>query len=73
MKKLITLFALVICLTATAQKKDTTIQITFSLDQYKALLYTIDMYMDSKRLSKEIIEFIQKNAQILQPADKPKK
>jgi hypothetical protein len=53
-------------------KADTTIAIQMKLDQFKALLYTIDQNIDSKKISKELLEFIQKSAQIVQPADKPK-
>lgn len=53
-------------------KQDTTIQITVSLNDFRALLYGIDVNIDSKKASKEIIDFLQKNARIVQPADKPK-
>lgn len=53
-------------------KQDTTIQVTISLNDFRALLYGIDVNIDSKKASKEIIDFLQKNARIVQPADKPK-
>lgn len=46
------------------KKEDTTIVITVSLDQYKALLYTIDSNIDSKKVSKDLIDFISKSAAI---------
>ena len=49
---------------------DTTIQITFTLNEYKAVMNAIDSNIDSKKISKEILEFIAKNAQLI--ADKPK-
>lgn len=54
------------------QRKDTIISITMSLDQFKAILTTIDQNIDSKQLTKQLLSFLQQNAQIVQPADKPK-
>lgn len=60
--------ALLLCTTATAQEqKDTTIAVTLSLNQFKALLATIDANIDSKRTSKELLEFLQSNARIVAP------
>lgn len=71
MKKILILIAIAFCLTASAQeKKDTTIQVTMTLDQFKVVLYTIDANIDSKKVSKDLLEFLQKSAQIV--ADKPK-
>ena len=53
-------------------KADTTIAIQMKLDQFKALLYAIDANIDSKKVSKELLDFLQKSAQIVQPKDKPK-
>lgn len=53
-------------------KKDTTIQILMPLEQFRALLYTIDVNIDSKKASKELIDFLSKSASIFQPADKAK-
>lgn len=75
MKKLITIASLFFCLNTQAQekqKKDTTVQTTMSLDDYRSLIYMIEVNIDSKKASKEIIEFLQKNTRLLQPADKPK-
>lgn len=72
MKK-ITLLALAASLSFTAfcqQKKDTTIQITMNLEQFKSLLYTIDSNIDSKKLSKEVVDFLKQSASVV--ADKPK-
>jgi hypothetical protein len=72
MKKLIV--ALMLFGSVSAQdKKDTTVEVRMSLDQFRALLYTIDTNIDSKKASKELIDFLSKNVQIVQPADKPKK
>ncbi len=73
MKKI--LFLLLLSTTAMAQdkpKQDSTIQITLKLDEFRALLLVIDQNIDSKKLSKEVLEFLQKNTKLLQPADKPK-
>lgn len=65
MKKTITfLIAAFICVASFGQKQDTTIVITVSLDQYKGLLYVIDQNIDSKKVSKDLIEFLQKSAAI---------
>ena len=71
MKKI--LFLLLLSTTAMAQdkpKQDSTIQITLKLDEFRLLV--IDQNIDSKKLSKEVLEFLQKNTKLLQPADKPK-
>jgi hypothetical protein len=71
MKKLLTTIALFIALSSQAQKtQDTTIAITVNISEYRAILYTIDQNIDSKKVSKDILDFIQKNAKIV--ADKPK-
>ena len=65
MKKLI-LMIIAVFITALSfgQKQDTTIFITMPLDQFRAVLYTIDSNIDSKKVSKELLEFLQKNAAI---------
>ena len=65
MKKLI-LMSIAVFITAFSfgQKQDTTIVITMPLDQFRAVLYTIDSNIDSKKVSKELLEFLQKNAAI---------
>ena len=71
MKKLLTTTALLFALLSQAQEKqDTTIAMTVNINEFRALLYTIDQNIDSKKVSKELLEFIQKNAKIV--ADKPK-
>ena len=58
---------------STVAVKDTTISVQMSINQFRALLGTIDANIDSKSVSKSLLEFLQKSAQIVQPADKPKK
>ena len=71
MKKLLTTTALFIALLSQAQeKKDTTIAMTVNINEFRAILYAIDTNIDSKKVSKELLEFIQKNSKIV--ADKPK-
>ena len=73
MKKAFIGILILVSLTANAQTKDkvdTTIQVTLDIDQYRALLYAIDSNIDSKKVSKEIVEFIAKSAKMV--ADKPK-
>jgi hypothetical protein len=71
MKLLITTAALFIaCLSQAQQKQDTTIAITVNINDFRAILYTIDANIDSKKVSKELLDFIQKNSKIV--ADKPK-
>jgi hypothetical protein len=67
MKKLFTILSLAFCLTVSAQQKDTTIAVTLSLNQFRALLSVIDANIDSKKASKELIEFLQANARIINP------
>jgi hypothetical protein len=75
MKKMIVLGAVLFSLSSNAQQKeskiiDSTIEITLSLNEYRAIMSAIDSNIDSKKISKEILEFIAKNAQLV--ADKPK-
>ena len=75
MKKTIILGAILFSLSSNAQQKeskiiDTTIEIKFTLNEYKAVMNAIDSNIDSKKISKDILEFIAKNAQMV--ADKPK-
>lgn len=53
-------------------KQDTTISIQMNINQFRGLLFAIDQNVDSKKISKELLEFLQKSAQIVQPVDKPK-
>jgi hypothetical protein len=71
MKKTITILGMFFCLAATAQKKDTTIQVTMPIEQFRALMQGIDAAIDSKKASKEIIEFLIKQSAIV-PNDKDK-
>jgi len=71
MKKTLLILSVLFALGVSAQeKKDTTVQTTLSLDQYKAVLYAIDQNIDSKSLSKQLIDLLNKNTAIV--ADKPK-
>ena len=49
---------------------DTTIQIILNINEYRSLLSAIDEQIDSKKITKEIIMFIQQRARIM---DVPKK
>jgi menaquinone-dependent protoporphyrinogen IX oxidase len=71
MKKLLTTISILIALTSQAQSKDTTVALTLKINDFRALMAAIDANVDSKKVSKELLEFIQKNTQIV--ADKPKK
>jgi hypothetical protein len=57
---------------STVAVKDTTISVQMNINQFRGLLYAIDQNIDSKKVSKELLEFLQKSAQIVQPKDKPK-
>ena len=73
MKKLIIASALLLSLSVNAQTKeakDTTVQVTMTLEQFKAVVATIDKNIDSKSVSNGLLEFLYKNTQIV--ADKPK-
>ena len=54
-------------LQAQEQPKDTTIAVTLNLNQFRALLFEIDRNIDSKKASKELIDFLQQNARIVNP------
>lgn len=76
----LTLFACLIAVALFAQEKpkdapvkqDTTISVQMNINQFRGLLMAIDQNVDSKKISKELLEFLQKSAQIVQPKDKPK-
>lgn len=75
MKKLLFIIILFLyAFAANAQKesakKDTLVSIQFTLVQYRSVLYTIDSNIDSKKVSKELLEFIQKHTRLVE--DKPK-
>lgn len=53
-------------------KQDTIVAVQMNIQQFRALLTAIDQNIDSKKASKELIEFLTKSAQIVQPKDKPK-
>ena len=62
MKKILLGIAILSSLFASAQqKKDTTIQITMSIDNLRQLIYAIDQNIDSKKVSNELITFLQKS------------
>ena len=65
MRKSITILGLFFCLFASAQKKDTTIQISMPIEQFRGLIGSIDATIDSKKASKEIIDFLIKSAAIV--------
>lgn len=57
---------LLFCSTLQAQK-DTTVTVTLNLNQFRALLIAIDQNIDSKKTSKEILDFLQQNAKMVIP------
>lgn len=61
--------------TVTADMKniqpDSTIQITMSLNDYRAVLREIDNNIDSKTVTTRLLQFLQRSARLLE-ADKPK-
>ena len=71
MKKLLVIAAIIAASSAQAQSKDTTIQVKLEINQFRALINALDILIDSKKASKEVIELLTKNASILE-ADKPK-
>ncbi len=81
MKRIFFLLAIsALTLTAQAQNKkqeipqDTTIAVTMNINQFRALLSVIDANIDSKKMSKELLDFLQQNARIVnQTPPTPKK
>ena len=72
MKKGLLIIAMLFALGVSAQeKKDTTLQTTLTIDQFRAVLYAIDQNIDSKSLSKQLIDLLNKNTKMV--ADEPKK
>lgn len=76
-KTLLTLTFAIASVSLFAQQKqisDTTkIKIEMTVGELKNLLSILDANIDSKKLTKDISDFLKGNAQILQPSDKPKK
>ena len=79
-KSILTLFACLIAVFVFSQekskdtpaKKDTTVSVQMNINQFRQLLFAIDQNVDSKKATKELLEFLQKSAQIVQPVEKPK-
>lgn len=75
MKKALFIAALLFSLSVNAQEKpkpqeqpkDTTIAVTLNINQFRALLFAIDQNIDSKKASKELIDFLQQNAKMVNP------
>ena len=67
MKKLLLAAAIFAAINVQSQTKDTTVQITLNINQLRAVLAAIDANIDSKRASKELIDFLQQNAKIVNP------
>ncbi len=55
----------------TAIPKDSTIQITMSLNDFRAVLMQIDKNIDSKAVTAQLLQFLQQSARLIEP-DKPK-
>lgn len=78
MKQLIiSIIIILLSLIGYTQSKDTTVQVTLKLNEYRAVLNMIDANFDSKKTITELIEFLQKHTAILPPKqdekEKPKK
>lgn len=77
MKKVLLIIILFAATTANAQApqnaKDTTIQITLTLNQLRAVFAVLDQNIDSKKVSKEVLEFLQANAKMLTPTSTTEK
>ena len=54
------------------QPVDTLVQTTWRLNDLRSFINAIERSVDSKSLSREMIDMLSRNSQILQPADKPK-
>lgn len=52
-------------------KQDTVIAVEMKIDQFRAVLITIDQNVDSKKISKELLEFLQKSAKMIEPKPQP--
>jgi len=66
MRTIITTLIIILSLNCFSQeKKDTTIQTTLTIADYRALLYTIDANIDSKKISSDVVSFIQKHSVIV--------
>lgn len=56
----------------TKVKQDTVIRLEMSLNQFRQVLSVIDQNIDSKSVSKSLLEYLSKSATMVQPVDKPK-
>jgi cob(I)alamin adenosyltransferase len=71
MKKAIIGILVLFTLNAKSQeKKDTTLQTTLSIDEYRSVIGNIEKFIDSKQVTAYLVELLNKNTKII--ADKPK-
>lgn len=47
-------------------KQDTIIAVQMNINQFRAVISAIDQNIDSKRISKELIDFLHKSAKIVE-------
>lgn len=78
MKKLLFLALLGLSFSVKAQDnskaaKDTVVATTMTINQFRQVLAVLDANIDSKKVSKELIDFLVKETKIVQPATDPKK
>lgn len=78
-KSILTLFACLIAVIVIAQdkpkeapvKQDTIVAVQMNINQFRAVISAIDQNIDSKRISKELIEFLSKSAKIVEQKPQP--
>lgn len=77
MKQLIIYIVIILLsLCGFSQTKDTTFQLTFTIQDYRLLISAIDVNIDSKKTTSDIILFMQKHTIMIPPkqdTSKPKK
>lgn len=69
-KAIIGILVLFTLSTKAQEKKDTTLQTTLSIDEYRSLIGNIEKFIDSKQVTAYLVELLNKNTKIV--ADKPK-
>ena len=69
-KSIIGILVLFTLSTKAQEKKDTTLQTTLSIDEYRSLIGNIEKFIDSKQVTAYLVELLNKNTKIV--ADKPK-
>jgi len=69
-KAIIGILVLITLNTKAQEKKDTTLQTTLTIEEYRTVIVNIEKFIDSKQVTNYLIDLLNKNTKIV--SDKPK-